>query len=146
MMKLAPATLTSDFVTLRDAIDRLVDESLVWPASRDGHIVSFQADLSETPDAYLLKASLPGVKPEDVKIETTADGVTITGEYKSETETKGETFLRKERKMGSFERSFTFPLPIEPDKVEAAQANGILTITLPKAERSKPKRIAVKIT
>ena len=144
-MKLAPATFTSDFVTLRDAIDRLVDESLVWPVGRDGTILSFQADLLETPDAYLVKASLPGMKPEDVKIETTADGVTISGEYKSETETKGETYLRKERKIGSVERSFTFPLPIEPDKAEAAQANGILTITLPKAERSKPKRVEVKI-
>jgi HSP20 family protein len=149
IMSLLPST--RDFISLRDAVDRLLEESLITPRRFfprtlfDGMEEAFPVDLSETADAYVLKASLPGVKPEDVQISATADTVTIKGEYGTEKEVKEATYLRRERRAGSFERSFSFTLPIEPDKVVATQAEGILTLTLPKSEKEKPKRVQVKV-
>ncbi len=84
----------------------------------------------------MISAALPGVKPEDIEISATADGVTIKGEYKSESEQKETSYLRRERRAGSFERSFTLPLPIEPDKVAATQADGVLTLICQSRRRS----------
>ncbi len=147
-MTLVP--LGRDLISLRDAMDRLFEESFLSPRRFFGTelfdgLPTFSADLSETPDAYVLTASLPGVKPEDIKIDATPDGVTVKGEYKSESEVKGATYLRRERKAGAFERSFTVPVPIEPDKVVATQADGVLTLTMPKSEKVKPKSIQVKV-
>ncbi len=140
-----------DFVSLRDAMDRLLEESLITPRRMfartffNGMQDTFAADLKETPDAYVLTASLPGVKPEDVEISATFDTVTIKGQYKSETEVKEATYLRRERRSGAFERSFSLALPIEPDQIVASQANGVLTLTLPKSENVKARPVQVKI-
>lgn len=135
-----------EFVSLRDALDRLFEDSIIrQPAIFDGTSVPFSVDLYDTPEAYVLKAALPGMKPEDIAIDATAGMVTIKGEYKEEKESKAESFIRKELRTGNFHRSFELPLSIEPAKVEAKFNDGILEVTLPKAEVVKPKQIKVKV-
>lgn len=144
-MKLTTNAVTRDLMPLREALDRIVEESLVWPFGLfEGPSTTFPVDLSETADSYVLNASLPGVKPEDIDITATADNVSIAGEYKIATETKDATFLRQERQHGVFKRSFSLPLAIVPDKIEASQIDGILTVRIPKAEVIKPARVQVK--
>ena len=111
-----------DFVSLRDVMDRLFEDSFIRQPILNGTTVPFAVDLRETPDAYLLKTALPGMKPEDIAIDATAGMVTIKGVYKGEKETR-----------------------IDPAKVEAKFAEGILEITLPKAEIVKPKQIKVEV-
>ena len=134
-----------DFVSLRDAMDRLFEDSFIRQPIFNGTTVPFAVDLRETPDAYLLKAALPGMRPEDIAIDATAGMVTIKGEYKEEKETKEEDYIRKELRTGAFHRSFELPLSIDPAKVDAKFADGMLEITLPKAEIVKPKQIKVKV-
>lgn len=139
-------TPVREFVSLRDALDRLFEDSFIRPPMIfDGSTVAFSVDLFETPEAYMLKAALPGMKAEDISIDATAGMVTIKGEYKEEKESKAENYIRKELRTGAFHRAFELPLSIEPAKVDAKFKDGILEVTLPKAEVVKPKQIKVKI-
>jgi len=102
-------------------------------------------DIHETEKEFLVKAEIPEVKKEDVKI-TIEDGVlTIQGERKAEKEEKGKRFHRTERVSGSFYRSFTLPTEVEEAKTLAEFKDGMLTLHLPKSERAKPKTIEVKL-
>ncbi len=124
-----PTTITPmrEFVSLRDAIDRLFEDSFIRPAMLfDGGTVPFAVDMYETPEAYVIKGALPGVKPEDLSIDATVGMVTIRGEYKEAKETKREDYLRKELRAGAFHRAFELPLSIEPSKVEAKFKDGML--------------------
>ncbi|MEK6206640.1 MAG: Hsp20/alpha crystallin family protein [Chloroflexota bacterium] len=141
LMKLEP---TSEFVSLREAVDKLFEDSFIRPFNGFGTTTTFPVDLTETKDAYVLKGSLPGLRPEDLTIEATADGITIKGEFKAETEVKDVEYLRKERHYGKVQRSFTLPLAIDPNKVEATFEYGVVTITLPKTEVVKPKTVTIK--
>ncbi len=144
-MKLAPTPFNRDLIPLREAFDRIVEESLVRPFGLfEGPSTTFAVDLTETADSYVRKAALPGIKPEDIDITATADGVSVGGEYKTETTTKDATYLRQERQAGVFKRSFSLPLAIVPEKIDASQIKGVLTITMPKAEVIKPARVQVK--
>ncbi len=103
-------------------------------------------DISETPTAYLVKAEIPDVKKEDVKV-TVQDGMlTIQGERKMEKEEKGKKFHRIERSYGSFMRSFRVPDDAEEAKVKAEFKDGMLNVTLPKSEKAKTKAINVAVT
>jgi HSP20 family protein len=100
-------------------------------------------DVMEDEDAYVVKASVPGVKPEDIDITFDKGMLTIKGELKSEEEiTKGQYHLR-ERRFGRFARSLTLPTGVKAESIEAKVDDGVLTLRLPKAEEVKPKRIAV---
>ena len=102
-------------------------------------------DISETEAEYAIKAELPEVKKEDVKV-TVEDGVlTIQGERKQEKEEKGKKYHRIERSYGRFARSFTLPDTVDEGKVRAEYADGVLNLHLPKSEKAKPKQIDVKI-
>jgi HSP20 family protein len=141
VMKFEP---TGEFVSLREAVDKLFEDSFIRPFNGFGTTTTFPVDLTETKDEYVLKGSLPGMKPEDVSIEATADGITIKGEFKQETEVKEAEYLRKERHYGKVQRNFALPLAIDPNKVEASFDHGVLTIALPKTEIVKPKTVTVK--
>jgi HSP20 family protein len=144
-MTLAPFRQLRDFVSLREAMGQLFEESLIPTLLREeGRPEFFSADLYEKDDVFVIKASLPGLKAEEVKIDATANGVTISGEYKRDEEVKKESYLRRERRYGTFYRSFTLPVDIDAAKVEASFENGVLTVKLPKGELAKPKHIAVK--
>ena len=102
-------------------------------------------DISETEGEYQIKAEIPDVKKEDVKV-TVEDGVlTIQGERKHEKEEKGKKFHRIERSYGSFVRTFSLPDVIEEEKVKAEFKDGVLNLHLPKSEKAKPKAIEVKV-
>jgi len=136
-----------EMVSLRDAIDRLFEDSFVrpwrfWP----DHLGrgEFPIDMYQTANEVVVKAALPGVKPEEVDISITGDTLTIRGERKEEQEARQEDYFYKECHYGSFSRSITIPVQVRSDKAEAVFENGILTLTLPKAEEVKPKQIKVK--
>ena len=94
----------------------------------------------------MLKAELPGMKKEDIDISLQGDVLTLSGERKEEeTFDKAETY-RSERFLGKFQRSLTLPVTVSADKVQASYKDGILTVTLPKAEEAKPKQIEVKVS
>lgn len=134
-----------ELMSLREAMDRLFEESIVWPRSWLAPAAqTFAVDIYETKDDVVVKASLPGVKPEDVEVSVVGDTLTIKGEVKEEKDIKEENYIRKERRYGSFCRSFTLPVSVNADKATAEYENGVLTLTLPKAEEVKPKTIAIK--
>ncbi len=101
-------------------------------------------DLSETKEGYVIKAELPGVSKEDVKVTVAEDVLTIAGEKKTEQETKNENLHRSERTYGSFSRSFRLPGPVNSDKIHAEYRNGVLTLNVPKAESAKPREIQIQ--
>ena len=101
-------------------------------------------DVVETPETVQVKAEMPGIEPEAIDISVTADTLTIKGEKTAEKEEKGKTWHRRERSAGQFVRSITLPVSVDPDHVEAVNEAGVLTITLPKRELAKTKRIVVK--
>ena len=136
-----------DLVSLREAMDRLFEESFVQP--RAGWLApagakALAVDMYETDDTIIVKSAIPGVKPEDLDISITSDTLTIKGETKAEEEIKEENIIRRECRYGSFCRTLTIPMPIVADKAEAEFEHGVLTLTLPKAEEVKPKAIKVK--
>jgi HSP20 family protein len=98
----------------------------------------------QTDDEVVVKAALPGFKADDVQINVTGEVLTIRGELKHEEEQKEKAWHIREQRWGSFERSVALPTDVVADKANADFANGILTITLPKAEEVKPKTITVK--
>ena len=102
-------------------------------------------DVSETKDAVIVRADVPGIDPKELEITVSGNTLTIRGEKKQEKEEKGENFYRVERSYGSFVRTIQIPVEVETDKVEASYKNGVLKITLPKKTEAKGKQIPVKI-
>jgi HSP20 family protein len=102
-------------------------------------------DISEDDKEYLIKAELPEVKKDDVKVTVEDSTVTITGERKLEKEEKGKKYHRVERAYGSFGRSFSLPDDASPAKVTAEFKDGVLTVHLAKDEKAKPQHIEVKV-
>jgi len=102
-------------------------------------------DIQETDQEYLVKAELPEIKKEDVKVTVENGVLAIEGERKQEKEEKGKRFHRIERSYGTFLRTFAVPTDADPTKVAADFKDGILRVHLPKAEKSRPKAIEVKV-
>jgi HSP20 family protein len=103
-------------------------------------------DISETKDAYIIKGELPGVEKEDVDISIDNNLLSIRGEKKYEKTVDEDQTHRNECVYGAFERSFSLPKQVDINNVEAVFKNGILKLTVPKAEEAKPKQIQVKIS
>jgi len=103
-------------------------------------------DISEDNDNFYLKADLPGIKKEDVKISYTDGTISISGERSREKETKEKKFHRIERSYGKYYRSYNVPAEIKEDKIKAEFKDGQLTITIPKADEVKPKEIDIKVS
>jgi HSP20 family protein len=131
-----------DMIQMREQMDRLFNEQQYGREFRNNW--SLPIDAYATADAIVLKADVPGVKPDDIQITLEGDTLTIRGEFKSSTDEKN--YLIRERVAGKFERSLTVSTPIDTAKVEATFENGVLTLTLPKAEAVKPRQIAVKVS
>ena len=140
------------FRELEEMSDRL-NRIFVRPAAWQGYGKEIMTvadwtptvDISETETEYLIKAELPEIKKEEVKV-TVEDGVlTIRGERKREKEEKGKKFHRVERSYGRFARSFTLPDSVDEGKVKAEYTDGVLALHLPKSEEAKPKHIEVKV-
>ena len=136
----------SDLVSLREAMDRLFEDSFIRPTTWSGLAagqIAVPVDLWETNDAYHLRADLPGMTPESIDINVTSDTVSFSGEGKGQTDVTSEGWLRQERRVGKFQRAFTLPVQIDPDKVTANFDHGVLELVLPKADQVKPRSIKV---
>jgi HSP20 family protein len=101
-------------------------------------------DISETPEAFIVRAELPGVTANDVKLNMSNNVLTLYGEKKQEAEDNSKNYYRIERSYGSFERSFSFPREVQEDNISATYKDGVLTVTIPKAEKAKPKEIPIR--
>ena len=137
----------SEMVSLRDAVNRLFEDSFIrpgaWPVPFDDNGLSIPADMIETKDNVIVKLSAPGVRPEEIDISVTGDTLTVKGETKGEERFEEGNYIRKELRYGSFQRTFSLPASVTSDKAKAEFENGVLTLTLPKAEEAKPKAIKV---
>ncbi len=134
-------------MTLRDAMDHLFDEAFTRPWGladgwRGGGAPS--VDMYETENEVVIKAAVPGMKAEDVQISVTGDMLTIKGETKEKSELKDKAYHIREQRWGSFERSLSLPTLVVADKAKAEFEDGMLIVTLPKAEEVKPRTITVK--
>jgi HSP20 family protein len=126
--------------------DRLFDDNLFRPLwTENGHSAPL-VDLYQTADEIHVKAAMPGVKPEDVEIQVNGDMLTIKADVEQEQEGKDATYHVRERRYQSFARALTLPTPVKAEKAQAYVKDGILHVTLPKAEEAKPKVITVKVT
>jgi len=134
-----------EMVSLRDAMNTLLQDSFVRPGGlvQDGGLATLPLDISENENEFMVKASLPGVKPEEVQITVQGDTLTIRGESKAEEEKKGEHWHVRERRCGRFQRSVSLGAPVSADKAQAHYEHGVLTLTLPKSEEAKPRQIKI---
>lgn len=137
-----------EMMTLREAMDHLFDDAFTRPFSlmRNGGSTwsSPAIDMYQTDNEVVVKAALPGIKADEVQINVTGDILNIRGETKQDEEKKNKSWHIREQRWGAFERSVLLPTGVISDKAKADFDNGILTITLPKAENVKPKTITVK--
>lgn len=137
-----------EMISLRDVMNSLVAESYLRPGARPtvGEAMTLPLDVTESEGEFVVKSSLPGVKPEDVQITVQGDTLTIRGESKAEEEKKGTHWHLRERRSGSFARSVSLGSPINSDAATAEFDHGVLTLRLPKAAENKPKQIKVATT
>lgn len=129
---------------LRRAMDRsLVDfyGPVIW--HRDTTL-SFPVDIFETDERVVVKAALPGIKPDDVEISVSEGVLLVKGESSSEESTDGESYHTREIRYGAFQRAIRLPAEVSDEKAEAEFKDGVLTVTLPKAEEVRPKQIKIK--
>jgi len=134
---------------IEDMFDRY-NRAVGWPRSRGQEVSragdwSPRVDIVENDKEFVIKAEIPEVKKEDVKVTADNGVLTIQGERKQEKEEKGKKFHRVERYYGSFTRSFTLPENVDETKIKANFKDGMLNLQVPKSEKSKPKAIEVKV-
>jgi HSP20 family protein len=130
---------------LRDELDRLFEGSF-GDVSRTSQLLGVwnpAVDLYEDKDNVIVKAELPGLKREDIEVSLHDGALSISGERKSEEKVENAEVRRTERFVGRFQRTITLPAPVKGDKVNAQYKDGVLTVTLPKAEEAKPKLIQI---
>jgi HSP20 family protein len=135
----------SEMTRMQRMMDRMMEEP--FSRSYESYLPTVPAmavDLRETETEYIVKATVPGVKPEDVDITISDNILTIKANVQEEKETKEGTYHVKERRAGTYSRSFSLPTPVKAEESKAVFENGELTLTLPKSEESRVKRIEVK--
>jgi HSP20 family protein len=137
-----------DLMTTQREFDRLFREAFS-PAMGEGEATRTWAppvDIYENGDNLVLKAELPGVKPEEVEVRVEDNTLYLKGERKFEKEVKEQNYHRIERAYGTFTRSFSLPNSVDSEKVAADYKDGVLTLTMPKREESKPKTIKINVS
>jgi HSP20 family protein len=133
-------------ISLRDAMNHLFQESFVRSGpdgQPSGGVTSLPLDVRETPEAFVVHASLPGLTPDQVQITVHGETVTIRGEHKAETSKDEGTWHLRERRSGAFQRTLNLAVPVDANKADAKFEHGVLTLTLPKSEQARPKQIKV---
>jgi HSP20 family protein len=137
----------SELISLRQAMDRMFDDW--WMHPRDGfpseeHPLAL--DVRSTDDTYEVEAALPGLKPEDVNISVLGDTLSITGSMQEEQSGENQGYTHREIRRGSFSRTVTLPTTVRADAATATFENGMLHLSIPKAEEAKPRQIQIKAT
>ena len=139
----------ADFFSLSNRLSRLLNDGLGsadWQL-RDSASAAWvpAVDILEEPEAIRIMAEVPGVKPEDVNISLENNVLTIHGSKQQIAEERTERVHRYERTYGAFERSFTLPTTVDAGNIKASYEHGVLTVTLPKVEKAKPRQIEVQV-
>ena len=140
-----------ELATLQSEVNRLFNSAFDTPApGGNGGTGAARRwmpamDLVETGDHFVLRADLPGMTQDDVKLEVEDSVLTVSGERKAEHETKQEGFYRLERAFGAFSRSLTLPKGVNGEAVAASFVNGVLEVRIPKPEQAKPRRIEIAV-
>ena len=133
-----------DISSIWNALDRMYEDS--YPLhTQHARSWGLALDVIENEDAYIVQASVPGVNPDDIEITMEKNVLTISGESRADENIHGEEYRLRERRFGSFSRSIHFPVEVNSDSIKADYEHGVLSLTVPKAEEVKPKRIAVTI-
>ena len=132
-------------VSLRQAMDRLFEDSFVTPWRTLAGTAWPAIDVHETPEAVVVTAALPGLKPEEVEITVTGQTLTLRGEFKADESVERGQYLYQERRYGTFHRQIQLPVRIQSDRAEASFENGVLTLHIPKAEEVKPRQIPINV-
>ncbi len=135
-----------DLMSLRNTVDRMFDRTFGTEGNWQPTAMNWglALDVVENEDEYLVKASLPGIKPDDLEITFTNNILTIKGEVKEESEEKDARYHLRERRYGTFSRSISIPTQVKSDAIEAKYENGVLSLHLPKTEEVKPRRIPIQ--
>jgi HSP20 family protein len=139
-----------EMLTLRHAMDRLFDDSVVSAAGLrtlaigHGFPLNPPLDIRETGDDLVVTMSLPGLGAEDVSITITGQSLQIRGELKADESAERDGYLHRERRFGAFNRQLQLPVRVQGEKAGASFENGVLTLTIPKAEEVKPRQIEIK--
>lgn len=135
-----------ELATLQDRMNRIFHDTMARGQDEEIFTGTWAppVDIFETKDRIVLKAELPGFKEDQIQLRFDNGILTLEGERKFEKETGDENYHRVERSYGKFQRSFTLPTMIQNDKIEASFNNGVLTVSLPKREETKPKQIRIQ--
>lgn len=137
-----------DLLSIQDRMNKLFEQTLSRSRGEEGIAASTWApavDIYETPDTIVMKAELPGLTREDIEIQIRDNTLTLKGERRFAKDVQEENYLRIERAYGAFQRSFTLPATVQQEKTRAVFRDGVLELTLPKAEGAKPKKIAIEV-
>ena len=137
-----------DMLSLREAMDRLFQESFVRPTSAmlSAARGTIPVDLAESGDSYVIRATMPGIKPENVQITVRNNVLTVRGESSGEEQRKDQSYIMHERHAASFSREITLPSAVDADHAQARYEHGVLTLTLPKLPEAQPRQIPVGMT
>jgi len=142
MIRFSPST---EMRGLQREIDRLFDQ--FFPVKANGEVDTTvwtpRTDMLESGDAYIVRLDVPGMAKEELDVSYQDGMLTISGERKEQERTENDNFVRLERAHGRFYRSFTLPRAVDAQKIDATYVDGVLTVRVPKAEESKPRRIRV---
>ncbi len=142
-----------ELVSLREAMNNLLEESFVQPRSAGGTAggaagapANLALDIHETSEAFVVTASVPGARPEDVDITVLGDALRISGQQRDERQEQGQghRWILRERRFGAFERLVRLPTTVQSGAATAEFKDGVLTVTLPKAEEAKPRSIPIR--
>lgn len=146
MVELVRWNPAREMVSLRQAMDQLFEGSFIRPdvfGAGESPAGALPLDMYETDTDVIVKATVPGVKPEEIEVTVTGDLLTIKGEFKSEEKVEKRNYLRQERRYGSFCRQVGLPAGVDSEKAKATFENGVLTLELPKVEAVKAKTVKV---
>jgi HSP20 family protein len=130
-----------DFGDLRTRLDRLFEDMVGEGNRRDW---TAAVDIVRDKDKLVLRADMPGIKPDDVKIEVRDDILTVSGKHEEEKEEQNKDYVRRERRYGSFSRSIALPAGVDADRIDATCKDGVLEVTIPMPEEKEPKAVEVK--
>ncbi|MXZ22872.1 MAG: Hsp20/alpha crystallin family protein [Caldilineaceae bacterium SB0665_bin_25] len=137
-----------EMISVRNQMDQIVGDLFQapagWQGNGDGDHIRLALDVSEDDNGYSVKASLPGINPADLEISFSENSLTIRGETQAESVEENAKWHLRERSFGRFMRSITMPAAVNADDISADYEDGVLTLTLPKAEEVRPRIIAVR--
>lgn len=134
-----------DFTRIADRLNRAFDLRFEDSDRESLGVWNPPVDIMEDKDGLVLKAELPGMDKKDIEVRVENNVLTLQGERKRESETKENGYYRRERAYGTFSRSFSLPTSVDTGKIGAEYKDGVLSVSLPKAEEAKPKQIQVKV-